>query len=63
MMEESKEKQINLLTIKELGKTLDCSRGTVFNMVRRGDLKPIRLGKMVRFDWNDVQDLIERSKQ
>ena len=56
-------KQQGLMSVKELAAFLKCSRTTVFNMVNRGDIRKIKLGKTVRFEVCDVQELIERNKK
>ncbi len=43
-----------LIDIKELACRLDMARGTLYNWVCRGRLTPIRLGRSLRFDYEEV---------
>lgn len=43
-----------LMTKKELSEYLHCSVGTIDNLMKEGKIKYIKLGKMVRFDKEDV---------
>ena len=43
-----------LMTKKELSEYLNCSVGTIDNLMKEGKIKYIKLGKMVRFDKEDV---------
>ncbi len=48
------EMQGMLITKKELCKYLKCSVGTIDNLMKEGKIKYIKLGKMVRFDKQDI---------
>lgn len=48
------EMQGMLMTKKELCKYLKCSVGTIDNLMKEGKIKYIKLGKMVRFDKQDI---------
>ncbi len=54
---------MQLMSVKELSKLLGCSRTTIFNIVKRGDIQKIKLGKTVRFDMRDVREMLEKNKQ
>jgi excisionase family DNA binding protein len=43
-----------LMTKKELCEYLKCSVGTIDNLMKEGKIKYIKLGKMVRFDKQDI---------
>lgn len=43
-----------LLNKRELSEYLNCSVGTIDNLMKEGKLKYIKLGKMVRFDKEDI---------
>ena len=43
-----------LIDIKELARRLDMARGTLYNWVYRGRLTPIRVGRSLRFDYEEV---------
>ena len=43
-----------LLTKKELSEYLNCSIGTIDNLMKEGKIKYIKLNKMVRFDKEDI---------
>ena len=51
-----------LVDTREAARLLSVSERTVANIVARGDLAPVRLGRSVRFDINDIRALIERKK-
>ena len=51
-----------LVDTREAARLLCVSERTVANIVARGDLTPVRLGRSVRFDINDIRALIERKK-
>ena len=43
-----------LMTKKELSEYLNCSIGTIDNLMKEGKIKYIKLNKMVRFDKEDI---------
>ena len=45
-----------LLTKKDLCKYLKCSIGSVDNFMKNGRIKYIKLGKMVRFDKDEIDN-------
>jgi excisionase family DNA binding protein len=52
-----------LLTISDVRGLLRLSRTGVYNLVRRGDLVPIRIGGRVRFSPSDVRAYLARSRE
>jgi excisionase family DNA binding protein len=49
-----------LLTVDDVAKLLRISRASVYNLVKTGDLKPVRIGSLrkTRFRRRDVQELL-----
>ena len=43
-----------LLNKKELSEYLNCSMGTIDNLMKEGRINYIKIGKMVRFDKEDI---------
>ena len=56
---EMKEK---LLTIDELAKYLQLSRRTIFRMLKRGELPAFKVGKHVRFRWDEVDKWLHQNR-
>ena len=52
-----------LLSINEVGELLGISRPTVYALIRRGELVPIRVGKRIRFDQADIRAYLERNRE
>lgn len=52
-----------LLSINEVAALLGISRKTLYALIRRGELVPIRVGERARFDPADVRVYLERNKQ
>lgn len=50
-----------LLTREEVAKKLAVSKGTVDNMSSSGRLKPLTIGRSVRFRNSDVLEFIKRN--
>lgn len=49
-----------LLDIAEVCGALGCSRALVYTLIRKGDLRPIKLGRATRFRPADVEGLVDR---
>ena len=49
-----------LLTVDDVAKLLRISRASVYNLVRTGDLKTVRIGNLrkTRFRKRDIEDLV-----
>jgi excisionase family DNA binding protein len=52
-----------LLTIADVGRLLGVSRGSVYALIRSGELVPIRVGERARFDPSDVRTYLERHRE
>jgi excisionase family DNA binding protein len=55
-------RQRRVLEIEEAAEYLGCSIGTIHNLVADGKLNPVRYDRRMRFDIEDLDRLIERSK-
>jgi excisionase family DNA binding protein len=51
-----------LLSINEVAQLLGVSRPTVYALIRRGELIPIRVSERLRFDSTDVRAYLERNR-
>ncbi len=51
-----------LLTAKDAAATLSISTRTLWTWTARGDLKAVRIGRAVRYDPQDLRQLIEKLK-
>ena len=49
-----------LLTIDDLRRVLQVSRGTVYKIVNSGELRAVRVGERLRFRADDVERYLER---
>jgi excisionase family DNA binding protein len=52
-----------LLTVHDVRELLNCSRNTVSRLIQTGKLRPMRLGRAVRFHPEDVRRLIEELRR
>ena len=48
-----------LLNTGELAQRLGCTERHIFNLIRRGQLPHIRVGRLVRFNWPTVLRVLE----
>lgn len=54
-MQDTQRKDENyLIDIKELSRRLSMARGTLYNWVWQDRLRPIRIGRNLRFDYDEV---------
>ena len=53
---------LDLLTVEETAEQLKLSAYTVREMIKRGDLKAIKLGKAYRVKRSTLQELINQSE-
>jgi excisionase family DNA binding protein len=53
----------NLLTIADVARLLGISRGSVYGLMRAGELVPIRVGQRARFEPADVRAYLERHRE
>ncbi len=56
------ESEINL-NVSELAETLRVSNQTIYNMIKDGRLKPIKIGKEWRFMKKDIQSLLGKDDE
>jgi len=52
-----------LLSINEVAGLLGISRPTLYALIRRGELVPIRVGGRARFEPADVRLYLERNRE
>ena len=51
-----------LIDINELSRRLSIAKGTLYNWVSQGKLPFKKIGRCVRFDWNEIEEkLLGRS--
>lgn len=55
-------RQKRILDMEEAAEYLGCSVGTIHNLVADGKLNPVRYDRRMRFDIEDLDRLIEKSK-
>lgn len=53
----------NIVTAKELGKYLKLSESTIYKLASGGDLPGFKIGDSWRFDMDEVNRAIKRSKK
>lgn len=56
-------KIVRLLTIKDLAAWLNVSEKTIYGWVYKGMIKPIKIGRLVRFDEKEIERWISREKE
>ncbi len=56
------EETSRLLTVKETCKYLRISPPTLYRMIERGEMVPVKIGKRTLFDKKDLDGLIDGSK-
>jgi len=42
---------------------LDCSVRTIYRLVERGELSPVRLGRDLRFELGEIERYLERHRE
>ncbi|MGC2494620.1 MAG: helix-turn-helix domain-containing protein [Candidatus Binatus sp.] len=52
-----------LLTVVEVAKMLECARSYVYELVRKGSIPAVHLGKYVRIRYSTLVELIERNER
>jgi excisionase family DNA binding protein len=55
-------RQRRILEIDEAAEYLGCSVGTIHNLVADDKLSPVRYDRRIRFDIEDLDRLIQKSK-
>jgi len=53
----------SLLTVKEVAETLKVTERTVYNLIERGDIPRVKVGRAVRIRREDMKDYIERQSE
>jgi excisionase family DNA binding protein len=53
----------DLLTIADVARILGISRGSVYGLMRSGEIVPIRVGQRARFELADVRAYLERHRE
>jgi len=54
---------MQLMKTEEVSERLQVHPGTVRNLVKRGELPYVKIGKSLRFKTDDVEALVERLAQ
>jgi len=54
-------RNIRLMTTAEAANVLRCSRRTVRRLVERGDLRALKVGRVLRIDERDLGQLISKN--
>ena len=52
-----------LLTIDDVARVLGISRGSVYGLMRDGEVTPIRVGQRARFEPADIRAYLERHRE
>jgi excisionase family DNA binding protein len=52
-----------LLDVNGVARFLGVTRAQVYKMVSRGELRPFRVGTRLRFDPDEIDELLERSRE
>jgi excisionase family DNA binding protein len=52
-----------LLTISDVARLLGVSRGSVYGLMRMGELVPIRISERARFTPADIREYLERHRE
>lgn len=52
----------NLLRVPEIARLLSVSRAMAYELVERGEIKCIRIGRSVRVDPRDLREFVERRR-
>jgi excisionase family DNA binding protein len=53
---------VRLLNVKQAARLLGTTPGSLYSMVWRREVPFVKLGRSLRFDVNDLNELIESSK-
>ena len=52
-----------LRTTASTARLLDCSVRTVYRLVDRGELSPVRLGRVLRFEVSEIERYLDRHRE
>ena len=53
----------NALTTQEVADLLNVSKSTIYDLIRRGEIRSYKVGRKVRFTEEDVKEYISNSKK
>jgi excisionase family DNA binding protein len=53
----------NIITAKEVGKYLKLSESTVYKLASSGEIPGFKIGDSWRFDMEEIQKMIQHSKE
>jgi excisionase family DNA binding protein len=53
---------MSLLTADQVAEILGVTRLTVYRQVYAGELRPVKIGRMVRFEPQEIDDFIARNR-
>ena len=62
-VQETSERSLELRSTARTASLLDCSVRTVYRLVGRGELRPVRLGRVLRFELDEIQRYLERHRE
>lgn len=51
-----------LMNVAEAADYLRISRASLYNLMKKGELKPVKIGKRTLFDSEDVKKFVEGQK-
>jgi len=51
-----------LLTVREACEYLSISKATLYKLIKKGKIKPVKIGKSTRLDKEDLDKLVETLK-
>lgn len=51
------------LDVKQVREILDLSERTVFRLIKKGELKGVKIGREWRFEESDIEDYIARQRK
>jgi putative molybdopterin biosynthesis protein len=54
--------KINALSAQDVADMLNVSKNTIYNMIKKGELTPYKVGRKIRFTENEVKAFINRSQ-
>lgn len=52
-----------LLIVKETAARLSVSESTIYRLMKKGELRPIKIGGSLRFDELDLEAYIQQAKE
>jgi excisionase family DNA binding protein len=54
---------VDLLTINDVARVLRITRASVYGLIRKGELVPIRVGQRARFEPADIRAYLDRHRE